>query len=62
MQLIEDNINNNKSITLIGIVIYLYLICLKYNIPLIELDKYIEKKYNNILPEIIIYGEREEFL
>ena len=48
MQLIEDNINNNKSITLIGMpgagksYTSSYL-SKKYNIPLIELDKYIEK-------------------
>ena len=65
MELINNSINNNKSITLIGMpgagksYTSSYL-SKKYNIPLIELDNYIEKKYNNTLPEIIkIYGEEE---
>ncbi len=65
MELIKNSINNNKSITLIGMpgagksYTSSYL-SKKYNIPLIELDTYIEKKYNNTLQKIIkIYGEDE---
>lgn len=65
MELIKNCIDNNKSITFIGMpgagksYTSSYL-SKKYNIPLIELDEYIEKKYNNTLPKIIkTYGEDE---
>ena len=65
MQVIEDNINNNKSITFIGMPgagksYTSSYISKKFNIPLVELDEYIEKKYNNTLSQIIQkYGENE---
>tara|TARA_A100001015_G_scaffold124949_1_gene138473 strand:+ start:2802 stop:3284 length:483 start_codon:yes stop_codon:yes gene_type:complete len=58
-------INNNKSVTFIGMpgtgkTYTTDYISNKYNIPKIELDENIEKKYNNTLSKIInIYGEKE---
>lgn len=65
MNNILNFINNNKSVTFIGMPgtgksYTTDYISNKYNIPKIELDDTIEKKYNNTLPKIIHkYGEKE---
>ena len=65
MNNILNFINNNKSVTFIGMpgtgkTYTTDYISNKYNIPKIELDDTIEKKYNNTLPKIIHkYGEKE---
>ena len=65
MDTILNFINNNKSVTFIGMpgtgkTYTTDYISNKYNIPKIELDENIEKKYNNTLPKIINkYGEKE---
>lgn len=65
METILNFINQNKTITFIGMPgagksFTSNFFSNKYNIPVLELDMIIEKKYNKTLPEIIqIYGENE---
>ena len=64
MDTISNFIKKKKSITFIGMPgtgksFTSDFFSKKYNIPMIELDAVIEKKYNNTLPEIIkIYFDK----